>query len=107
VRQNPTNSENDNAVLLRVRCHPPIQLHPVADQRRRHRQFMQCGRQAFAHVRAMRPKLEDVQLDRYAGRLQPNVELRRVARVDRLVSGSRVDKARARVRAGVRGAMER
>jgi hypothetical protein len=62
-----------------------MQLHPVADQR--HRQFMQRGRQAFAHVRAMLPKLEDVQFDRYAGRLQPNVELSCVARVDRLVSG--------------------
>jgi hypothetical protein len=48
------------ALLLRVHRHPPMQLHPVADQCRRHRQFMQRGRQAFAHVRAVRPKLEDV-----------------------------------------------
>ncbi len=30
--------------LLRVRRHPPMQLHPVGDQRRRLRQFMQRGR---------------------------------------------------------------
>ena len=49
----------------------------------------------------MRSKLENVQLGRYGRRLQPNVEFRRVARIHRLVSGSRVDKARARVPAHV------